>query len=169
MRLYWRKRVRACLVLLVLSWVLVSSGEQTSKAFNVEDEFLTQGLRQIFLELQPVALVTPEGLRVWQSFLGQDPDDTYKEDMLFIIIRDAAEESLLLIQVQKMRRHPDNPRLQSGLEARSVSAIIKREKVVIENCDFSSEELGRLIPEMLQSIREKKKMLGIKIHFVAKE
>jgi len=169
MQLWQRNRARVWLVILFLSWALSFYGEQKSKAFRGHEEFLTHGLRQIFLELQPVALVTPEGLRVWQSFLGQDPDDTYKEDMLFIIIRDAAEESLLLIQVQKMRRHPDNPRWQSGLEARSVAAVIKGEKVVIENCDFSPEELGRLIPDMLQSIREKKKMLGIKIHFVAKE
>jgi len=161
--------VRAWLVLLFLSWSFVSSGEQKSKALRENDEFLTQGLRQIFLETRPAALVTPEGLRIWQSFLGQDPDDTYKEDMLFIVIRDAADGSFLLIQVQGMRRHPDNPHVQSGLEARSVAAIIKGEKVVIENCDFSPEELDRLIPEMLQSIREKKKLLGIRIHFVAKE
>lgn len=129
-----------------------------------KENYLAARIREIYEELRPAASVSPEGLREWQSFLGKDEDDTYKDDHLFIIMQEKEKEVRLWIQITFLERDKINPRKQTALGSKGIEATIdgKTEKVSIRRNEFSSEEVEKIFATILRSIREKKKLLGIK-------
>ncbi len=138
---------------------------QKSNRLDIDKEnYLAATIREIYQELRPVASVSPEGLREWQSFLGQDPDDTYKDDHLFIIIQEKEKEVRVWIQITFLERDPNNPRKQTALGSKGIEATVDRqtETVSVGRNDFSADEVESIFPEILRSVREKKKLMGIK-------
>lgn len=129
-----------------------------------KENYLAARIREIYEELRPAASVSPEGLREWQSFLGKDEDDTYKDDHLFIIMQEKEKEVRLWVQITFLERDKINPRKQTALGSKGIEATIdgKTEKVSIRRNEFSSEEVEKIFAAILHSIREKKKLLGIK-------
>jgi len=123
---------------------------------------LSQKIREIYKEVRPAALVSPEGLREWQSFLGQDEDDSYKDDHLFILILEKAEESILWIQVTKFEAQTDRSTVKKAKGSKLIKAVLRKEETIIEKNDFDPEETGLILGEILKSIENKKKLLGIK-------
>ncbi len=127
-----------------------------------EERFISEKIREIFMEVRRAALVSPEGWREWQSFLGQDEDDTYKDEHLFILIQEGEGESRVFLQVTKMERDARNPVVQRARGTKLIEATVKEEKVLIARNDFAPKEARKILPEILRSIKEKKRLLGIK-------
>lgn len=129
-----------------------------------KENYLAARIREIYEELRPAASVSPEGLREWQSFLGEDEDDTYKDDHLFIIIQEKEREVRLWVQITFLERDKINRRKQKAVGSKGINATIdgKTEKVSIHRNEFSSEEVEKIFTAILCSIRNKKKLLGIK-------
>ena len=123
---------------------------------------LSQKIREIYQKVRPAALVSPEGLREWQSFLGKDEDDSYKDDHLFILILEKAEETILWIQITKFEAQADQAIVKKAKGSKLIKAVLKKEETIIEKNDFGPEEIGLILSEILRSIENKKKLLGIK-------
>jgi len=132
------------------------------KASQDNAAVLSQKIREIYKEVRPAALVSPEGLREWQSFLGQDEDDSYKDDHLFILILEKAEETVLWIQVTKFEAQADQSIIKKAKGSKLIKAVLKKEETIIEKNDFGPEEAGQILSEILRSIENKKKLLGIR-------
>jgi len=137
---------------------------KTSQKITSQDNMavLSQKIREIYKEVRPAALVSPEGLREWQSFLGQDEDDSYKDDHLFILILEKAEETVLWIQVTKFEAQADQAIIKKAKGSKLIKAVLKKEETIIEKNDFGPEEIGLILSEILRSIENKKKLLGIR-------
>jgi len=160
--------VLALLPLFLISPFSVSSSEdeviKSNQKVTTQDNaaILSQKIREIYKEVRPVALVSPEGLREWQSFLGQDEDDSYKDDHLFILILEKGEETLLWIQVTKFETQADRSRIKKAKGSKLIKAVLRKKEIIIEKNDFGAEETGLILSEILRSIENKKKLLGIK-------
>jgi hypothetical protein len=145
----------------------LSSGDEvikSSQKMTTQDNaaILSQKLREIYKEVRPASLVSPEGLREWQSFLGQDEDDSYKDDHLFILILEKEEETILWIQVTKFETQADRSRIKKAKGSKLIKAVLRKNETIIEKNDFGAEETGLILSEILRSIENKKKLLGIK-------
>ncbi len=133
------------------------------EAFQVKPDPIASRIREIYHEVKPAALVSPEGLREWQSFLGKDDDDSYKDDHLFILIRERGDEVTLWIQVTKFKALDDKPIIKKAQSSKLIKAIIKKEETIIEKNDFEPEERELVLEQILSSIKRKKILLGIKL------
>lgn len=130
----------------------------------VEADYLAERIKEVYEEVRPAASVSAEGLKEWQSFLGKDEDDTYKDDHLFIIIQEKENEVRLWIQITFLERDINNPRKQTAVGAKQIEASVdpKTKAVLISHNEFSPTEIETIFPQILRSIRDKKKLLGIK-------
>lgn len=132
------------------------------EVFKNKHDFIASQIKKIYLEVKPAALVSPEGLREWQSFLGQDEDDSYKDDHLFILILEKNDEVIMWIQVTKFKAQDDRPIIKIAQDSKQIKAVIKEEATLIEKNDFEPKETELILQEILKSIEKKKKLLGIK-------
>lgn len=144
------------------NWVYPESKIGQKEASANKHDFIASQIKKIYLEVRPAALVSPEGLREWQSFLGQDDDDSYKDDHLFILILEKNDEVIMWIQVTKFKAQDDRPIIKKAQGSKQIKAVIKAGTTVIEKNDFEPKETELIFQEILKSIEKKKKLLGIK-------
>lgn len=148
--------------LLSFNWAYAQLKGDQKEVFKDKPDLLATRIKEIYLEVKPAALVSSEGLREWQSFLGPDDDDSYQNDHLFIIIREKSDEITLWIQVTKFKTLDDQPRIKKAEGSKLIKAVLKNGGTLIEKNDFEPEESELILGEILKSIKKKKRLLGIK-------
>ncbi|MCX7974683.1 MAG: hypothetical protein N3B16_09325 [Candidatus Aminicenantes bacterium] len=142
---------------LVLSYFLCFSSD-----LQADQKEIISLIREIHSEIKPAALVTADGLRLWQSFLGQDDDDTYKDDHLVILVQEKDESVTLWIQVTKFKSESAQLTAKRAISSRMIKAVIQGQNWFIEKSDYNLSETEKILREILVSIQKKKKLLGVK-------
>lgn len=132
------------------------------KNYLVEEDSLISLIKEIYLEVKPVALVSPDGLREWQSFLGRDDDDTYKDDHLFILIQEKNGKIVMWLQITTFQAEIGQPRVKKATESKLIKAVLDNRQVVIEQNDYGPQEREKILWEILASIKRKKKLLSLR-------
>lgn len=147
---------------LFFNWIYPHSKIGQKEPFENKHDLIAFQIKKIYLEVRPAALVSPEGLREWQSFLGPYDDDSYQNDHVFILIRERSDEITLWIQVTKFKAQDDHPLIKKAQGSKQIKAVMKEEAMLIEKNDFEPKETELILQEILKSIKRKKQLLGIK-------
>lgn len=90
---------------------------------------------------------------------GADPDDTNKDIHVGILIRAEGRAEIMAIQVTRMEKSKDNPRIREARSTKAVSCVIGLEGVGVVSSDYPSGEVEALLKEILKAVTDKKKLL----------
>lgn len=128
----------------------------------VVHDSLASLIQEIYLEVKSAALISPEGFREWQSFLGQDDDDTYKDEHLFILIYERNEKIFMWLQITTFKAEKEQPRVKRAITSKMIKAVLENRQVLIEQNDYEPKEREKILHEILLSIKRKKRLLNLK-------
>jgi len=116
-------------------------------------------LKEIYREVKELGKFPSENFIKRQFFLGEDDDDTNKDIHVFILIQNIDEKEKITIQATYMRRGKNKPVVAYAKNVRSISCVLEGDKIDIIKSDYDEMERESFLPEVLRSIRNKKKLL----------
>jgi len=98
----------------------------------------------------------------WEFFIGApDDDDTNKTISVIVFIQSAGGIETMKVQVTYMEKTPENPKVKLAKQTKSIQMTVGPEGIRAGRSDFDERELPRLAEDILKSVRDKKRLLGI--------
>lgn len=97
-----------------------------------------------------------------QFFVGVDDDDTNKDIHCVIMIQEISGIDRMTIQLTYMERVQRKPVIGIARYVKNIKCSFGTEHPDILTCDYSEPEMRALLPDILDSIRNKKKLLQMK-------
>jgi len=117
-------------------------------------------LKTIFDEVREMGARPGEDFIKGEFFIGApDDDDTNKDTQAVILIQTVEGSERMIIQVTYMERNRDNPRIKIAKETKSLKCRIAGGRLLVVSSDYEERVLRRLAADLLQSIRDKKRLL----------
>jgi hypothetical protein len=98
-----------------------------------------------------------------QFFVGEDEDDTNKDVHCVIMIQDISGSERMTIQLTYMERVQRDPVIGIAREVRNIKCSFDRGNPDLLLSDFSEPEMNNLLPDILNAIRDKKRLMQLKI------
>ena len=98
-----------------------------------------------------------------QFFVGEEEDDTNKDIHCVIMIQDISGSERMTIQLTYMERVQKNPVIGIAREVKNIKCSLSEGNPDLLFSDFSEPEMKDLLPGILQAIRNKKRLLQLKI------
>jgi len=123
-------------------------------------EDLPETLKKIYGEVKEMGARPGEDFIKGEFFIGApDDDDTNKDISVFILIQNTGGAEKMKIQVTYMERTKENVRIKIAKETKNIICAVAGGAVRIQHSDYIERELPKLAVEILQAIRDKKKLL----------
>lgn len=95
-----------------------------------------------------------------EFFIGApDDDDTNKDTQAVVLIQTIDGSETMMIQVTYLERTRENPRIKIAKETKNLKCLIAGRRLSVVSSDYEEQGLRRLAAELLQSIRDKKRLL----------
>jgi hypothetical protein len=117
-------------------------------------------LKTIFDEVKEMGARRGEDFIKGEFFIGApDDDDTNKDTQAVVLIQTVDGSETMLIQVTYMERTRENPRIKIAKETKNLTCRISGHRLSVVSSDYEEQGLHRLAADLLQSIRDKKKLL----------
>jgi hypothetical protein len=118
-------------------------------------------LRQIYAEVKELGPYSGEDFIGREFFVGKDDDDTNKNTHIAILIQSVGGQEKMRIQVTEMEPSQANPQVKYAKGVKNIFCQVTGDRVFIQSSDYKDRELGRLIPEILRAVQDKKKLLKL--------
>lgn len=129
-----------------------SSGERKSPL---------QILKKIYDEVKELGSYPGEDFIKREFFIGRGDDDTNKDLHIVILIQPLEGGETMKIQVTFMEPTRDNPNIRYAKTVKNIVCAILEKEVTVQNSDYNRNEFEKLVPDILQTIRDKKKLLRL--------
>ena len=137
---------------------------QSSGAYAPAEEpryFLT--LKSIYAEVKDMGARPGENFIQREFFIGgPDDDDTNKNISVNIFIQTVENREDMRIEVTYMERTPENVKVKLAKNTKFLNVLIERGALRITRSDYGDRELGRLTKDILESVKNKKRLLRLK-------
>jgi len=117
-------------------------------------------LKMIFDEVKEMGARQGEDFIKGEFFIGApDDDDTNKDTQAVVLIQTVDGSETMAIQVTYMERTKENPRIKIARETKNLKCRVGGRFLSVVSSDYEDHELRRLAADLLQSIRDKKRLL----------
>jgi hypothetical protein len=116
-------------------------------------------LREIYLEMKDFDNYPGCDFIKREFFVGEDDDDTNKDIHVVILVQNVDEKEKITIQVTYMERRKGKPVVGIAKSVKIITYFFVRDQVKIIKSDFYDKEKEFVLPGVLQSIKNKKKLL----------
>jgi len=117
-------------------------------------------LKMIFDEVREMGARPGEDFVKGEFFIGApDDDDTNKDTQAVVLIQTVDGLETMMIQVTYMERTRENPRIKIAKETKNLKCRIAGRRLSVVSSDYEGQGLRRLAADLLQSIRDKKRLL----------
>ena len=148
--------VIGCCLLLCLSEFVFAM--RTSMIF-VKKKDASKILKEIYQEMKEFEKYPGCDFIKREFFVGEDDDDTNKDIHVVVLVQDIDEKEKITIQVTYMERSKGRPVIGIAKYIKVLSFFILGGQTEIIKSDFSDKEKERILPGVLQAIKNKKKLL----------
>jgi hypothetical protein len=119
-------------------------------------------LKRIYSEVKELDAYPGENFIMGEFFIGaDDDDDTYKDIHVSILIQDHSDLEKMKVRVTPMEPGQGDPRIKYAGISKTFVCLIGEKSVELASSDFKEKEIGALAKEILQAVRNKKKLLSL--------
>jgi hypothetical protein len=118
-------------------------------------------LKKIHEEVKELGNYPGEDFIKREFFIGRGDDDTNKDLHIVILIQPLEGGETMKIQVTFMEPTRDDPNVRYAKTVKNIACTILEKKVTVQSSDYDRNELEKLVPDILQAIRDKKKLLRL--------
>jgi len=151
-----RQRLRALLALVLPFWLAASSSPPPAMS---QDKEVAGLLRRIRDEVLGLERYPGEDFHRGEFHLGPGDDDTNKTHAVGILVRGAAEDFLMTIQISLLDRSAGDPRVFYARPPQSVICAFPGREVRLVRSDYPPSELEDLLAAVLRAVIDKKNLL----------
>ncbi len=95
-----------------------------------------------------------------EFFIGEDDDDTNKNDHLVVIVQDLRHGKRMTLQVTHLEPSPGNPRIKNSTWSKTLICVLEGDRVEIERSEFEEKDLPPVLAGVLKAITDKKRLMG---------
>ena len=120
----------------------------------------TDILKEMYREVKELGSYDNEDFIKREFHINLDGNDINKEEHVVVLINSVGGKERMLVQVTYFE--PKKIRfIKYPKDIKVVLCHMKEDKIEIEKCDYSKKEIKSLLPNILQGIRDKKKILKL--------
>lgn len=117
-------------------------------------------LKEIYKEVKEIGSYDNENFIKREFHINLDGNDRKKEEHVVVLINSVGDKEKMVVQVTYFE--PERSEfVKYPKDIRLVLCYIKGDKIDIKKCDYNEREIRHLLPEILQGIRYKKKLLKL--------
>jgi hypothetical protein len=117
-------------------------------------------LKKIYVEVKEMGPYPGESFILHEFFAGgPDDDDTNKDQHVVVLIQVVGGVEKMRIQVTYLERTKQDRTIKYAKEMKNISCLVAADRVKIQSSDYTEKELGKLAPDILQAVLNKKKLL----------
>ena len=117
-------------------------------------------LKEMYKEVKELGNNDKEDFIKKEFHMNLDGNDYNKEEHVVVLIHNVGDKERMLVQVTYYAPRRINT-IKYAKDIRMVLCGMKEGKIEIEKCDYSEKEIKSLLPDILQGIRDKKKILKL--------
>jgi hypothetical protein len=139
----------------VVPWIsaTASAGQKGTRAV----------LKKIYDEVKEMGPYPSQTFIQHEFFAGApDDDDTNKDQHVVVLIQTVDGLEKMTIQVTYLERTKENRNVKYAREMKNISCLVAAGGVEIQSTDYTNREMDKLVPDILQAILNKKKLLKLK-------
>jgi hypothetical protein len=117
-------------------------------------------LKKILAETRELGARPGEDFIRQEFFIGgADDDDTNKDTSVVVLIQSISGEKRMTIQVTRMERNRNDPRIKTARETRSIVGGPDGKDFRVARSDFAADELESVCAQILRAVQDKKRLL----------
>ncbi len=117
-------------------------------------------LKKIYVEVKEMGPYPGQSFILHEFFAGgPDDDDTNKDLHVVVLIQVVGGLEKMRIQVTYMERTKEDRTIKYAKEVKNISCLVAADRIKIQSSDYNEKEMGKLAPDILQAIQNKKKLL----------
>lgn len=129
----------------------------TGKSSHAKDP--REILREIYKEVVELGGYENESFTKREFLMNIDNNDWNEEEHVVVLIYRVGDREKMVVQVTYFG--PIKNFTKYAKEIKMIVCYLKRNKLEIGNCDYDEKEIKSLLPDILQGIRRKKKLLKL--------
>lgn len=118
-------------------------------------------LKEIHREVLELGYRQQEPFIKREFFLDLDDNDENKEEHVVILSGYLNTEQKMIIQVTYFQPISKNRLVRQATNSMKILCSLKKEGIIIEECDYTLEQIPLLLPKILEGIKSKKKLLQL--------
>jgi len=147
------------MIVLILMWAAgLGKASLPSQQASSFERFAA--LAQIYHEVLDFGPRPGENFVKQELFIGgPDDDDTNKNISVIVLIQTIDGAERMTIQVTRMERNRNDPRIKTARETKSIIGYPDRSLFRITRSDFAADELESVCSQILRAIQDKKRLI----------
>lgn len=118
-------------------------------------------LREIYKEVVELGSYDKEEFIKREFHMNLDGNDENKEEHVVVLIHKTGDKEKMILQVTYFKPKRINSIIKYPKDFRVVLSYISGNHIEIKECPYNEKEMKSLFPEILQGIRNKKKLLKL--------
>ena len=118
-------------------------------------------LKEIYKESKELEDSNDKEFLKREFFLDLDHCPLNREEHLVVLIYNVDDREKMIVQVTYFKPTRENRLTNIAEDTMSISCFIKEDKIKIEKSDYKDNEIKYVLKEILQGIREEKKILKL--------
>lgn len=118
-------------------------------------------LKKIYDEVKELGNYPGENFIKREFFIGRGDDDTNKDLHIVILIQPLEDGETMKIQVTFMEPTRNNPNVRYAKTVKNIACTILEKEATVQSSDYNRNELEKLVPDILQTILDKKRLLRL--------
>ena len=118
-------------------------------------------LKEIYKEVKELGDSNDKEFLKREFFLDLDHCPANREEHLVVLIHTADDRKKMIVQVTYFEPTRKDSLINIAKDTMSISCFIEEDKIKIEKSDYKDNEIKYLLKEILQGIREEKKLLKL--------
>lgn len=118
-------------------------------------------LKEIYKEVKELGKYPTEDFIKRTFHINLDGDESNKEEHVVVLSHKVGDKERMIVQVTYFEYRSRSSIVKHPKEIRTVLCYIKGDNLEIAESDYDEKEIRSLLPEILQGIRNKKKLLKL--------
>jgi hypothetical protein len=134
---------------------------QTQREVLGQDRQPAHILWEIYKEVEVLGHVENESFAKGEFHVNLDGNEDNKEEYVLVLNHHAAGKEKMLLQITYFESRRKNSPVKYAKCVREIECCVFGGRVEIERCDYSDSEINSLLPDILEGIRDEKKILEL--------
>jgi hypothetical protein len=155
-------KVFSCLAaFFFLGFFAFSSHPETCKQETTSSDRHEEILKNIYEEVLELGNRDGEDFIKREFFMDLDGDKVNKEEQVVVLSHDDGNRKKMIVQVTYFHPRKSNKFIKHAIANKTVTCFIIDESLQVKSSDYTETELETILPEILNGIRDKKKLLKL--------
>ncbi len=120
-----------------------------------------QILKEIYKEVLELGNRKNENFIKREFHFDLDKNETNSEEHVVVLIYDIKDRERMVVQVTYFKSRGNKNIIKYANDIRMVFCSLKKDIIEIEKCDYDDKEMKSILPDVLEGIREEKRIFKL--------